>query len=124
MPTSGTPAASTALPQPPRTSHAVPRNSANHFRTMSVLPPEMTPAWPRAPVAAIGPWGEERRRGPARATVGSAAVLRLASMPDPRFDNRFARELPGDPEQGPRLRQVPAAFYSYVEPTPVATPRL
>ena len=41
-----------------------------------------------------------------------------------RFDNRFVRELPGDPEAGPRLRQVHGALYSLVEPTPVAAPRL
>src|SRR5436190_10160023 len=41
-----------------------------------------------------------------------------------RFDNRFVRELPADPEAGPRLRQVHGALYSLVEPTPVAAPRL
>jgi uncharacterized protein YdiU (UPF0061 family) len=41
-----------------------------------------------------------------------------------RFDNAFVRELPGDPEAGPRLRQVEGALYSRVEPTPVAAPRL
>jgi len=40
------------------------------------------------------------------------------------FDNRFVRELPGDPETGPRLRQVHGACYSRVLPTPVAAPRL
>jgi len=45
-------------------------------------------------------------------------------MHAPRFDNRFARELPADPERGPRLRQVPAALFSHVDPTPVAAPRL
>ena len=45
-------------------------------------------------------------------------------MPALRFDNSFVRELPGDPERGPRLRQVPAALYSQVDPTPVAAPRL
>ncbi|HSM12398.1 MAG TPA: YdiU family protein [Lysobacter sp.] len=39
------------------------------------------------------------------------------------FDNAFVRVLPGDPESGPRLRQV-AALWSSVEPTPVAAPRL
>jgi serine/tyrosine/threonine adenylyltransferase len=34
------------------------------------------------------------------------------------------RELPGDPESGPRLRQVFGAAYSRVQPTPVAAPRL
>jgi len=41
-----------------------------------------------------------------------------------RFDNAFVSQLPGDPEAGPRLRQVHRALYSYVEPTPVAAPRL
>lgn len=40
------------------------------------------------------------------------------------FDNAFVRELPGDPEQGPGVRQVPGALYSWVQPTPVAAPRL
>ncbi|MEO8306241.1 MAG: protein adenylyltransferase SelO [Betaproteobacteria bacterium] len=40
------------------------------------------------------------------------------------FDNRFVRELPADPEAGPRLRQVHGAMFSRVEPTPVAAPRL
>ena len=40
------------------------------------------------------------------------------------FDNAFLRELPGDPEAGPRLRQVHGAAWSRVEPTPVAAPRL
>ena len=40
------------------------------------------------------------------------------------FDNAFVRELPGDPEQGSRRRQVEAALYSQVEPTPVAAPSL
>ena len=41
-----------------------------------------------------------------------------------QFDNAFVRDLPGDTEQGARLRQVEAALYSRVDPTPVATPRL
>ena len=41
-----------------------------------------------------------------------------------RFDNSFVRELPADPESGPRIRQVHKALYSRVEPTPVAAPRL
>ncbi len=45
-------------------------------------------------------------------------------MPAPRFDNAFARELPADPEVGPRVRQVAAALYSRVAPTPVAAPAL
>ena len=41
-----------------------------------------------------------------------------------RFDNTFVDRLPGDPEAGPRQRQVHGALYSRVEPTPVAAPRL
>ena len=40
-----------------------------------------------------------------------------------QFDNRFLRELPGDPEAGPGVRQV-AGAWSRVAPTPVAAPRL
>ena len=45
-------------------------------------------------------------------------------MPSLRFDNRFVNELPGDPERGPRLRQVEGAAWSAVAPTPVAAPRV
>ncbi len=41
-----------------------------------------------------------------------------------RFDNAFVRELPGDPESGPRLRQVEGALWSAVAPTPVAAPEV
>ena len=41
-----------------------------------------------------------------------------------RFDNAFVRDLPGDPEQGTRPRQVERALYSRVAATPVAAPRL
>ncbi len=40
------------------------------------------------------------------------------------WDNALVRELPGDPETGPRLRQVHGALWSSVEPTPVAAPKL
>jgi uncharacterized protein YdiU (UPF0061 family) len=40
------------------------------------------------------------------------------------FDNRFVRELPADPYVGPERRQVHRALYSWVQPTPVAAPRL
>ena len=40
------------------------------------------------------------------------------------FDNAFVRELPGDPESGPRVRQVEGAAWSSVQPTPVATPEV
>ena len=41
-----------------------------------------------------------------------------------RFDNRFTRELPADPDSRNRRRQVLGACYSWVDPTPVAAPRL
>ena len=41
-----------------------------------------------------------------------------------RFDNRFVHDLPGDPESGPRVRQVEGALWSAVEPAPVPAPRL
>ena len=41
-----------------------------------------------------------------------------------RFDNRFVAELPGDPLDAPRPRQVRDACWSRVLPTPVAAPRL
>ncbi len=40
------------------------------------------------------------------------------------FDNRFVRELPGDPDTSNRRRQVLGACWSSVEPTPVAAPVL
>ena len=41
-----------------------------------------------------------------------------------KFDNRFVRELPGDPDGSPQVRQVFGACWSPVLPTPVAAPRL
>ena len=43
---------------------------------------------------------------------------------DFRFDNAFVRELPGDPIQGPGIREVTGALWSAVRPTPVAAPVL
>ena len=55
-------------------------------------------------------------------TVASAAA---ASLFDPRrFDNRFVRELPGDPEERNFRRQVHGACWSHADPTPVAAPRV
>ena len=39
-----------------------------------------------------------------------------------RFDNRLLAELPGDPETGPRRREVRGALWSRVAPTPVTAP--
>lgn len=44
--------------------------------------------------------------------------------PFPRFDNRLLTVLPGDPEAGPRRREVREAAWSSVMPTPVAVPTL
>lgn len=41
-----------------------------------------------------------------------------------RFDNRFVRELPGDPDTTNQPRQVRGACYSRVEPKSVAAPQL
>ena len=41
-----------------------------------------------------------------------------------RFDPRFIRELPGDPLDDPRSREVRDALWSPAMPTPVAAPRL
>jgi uncharacterized protein YdiU (UPF0061 family) len=41
-----------------------------------------------------------------------------------RFDNRFVRELPGDPLTTNERRQVLRAAWSAVQPTPVAAPKL
>lgn len=40
------------------------------------------------------------------------------------FDNRFVRELPGDPNTENSRRQVSGACYSFVEPTSVSAPKL
>ncbi len=45
-------------------------------------------------------------------------------MTDLRFDNAFSRELPADPDTHLAPRQVTGAAFSWVEPTPVAAPRI
>src|SRR5690554_855377 len=45
-------------------------------------------------------------------------------LPPLHFDNAFLRELPGDPDTGPGVRQVHGARWSRVDPEPVAAPRL
>lgn len=62
-------------------------------------------------------WREAGLRPAWRASCQTVPVMPF------RFDNAFLRELPGDPEAGPRLRQVDAAW-SRVDPAPVAAPRL
>ena len=46
------------------------------------------------------------------------------SMPQASFDNRFTRELPGDPEERNFRRQVHGACWSQAIPTPVGGPTL
>ena len=41
-----------------------------------------------------------------------------------KFDNRFFNELPGDENPRNHSRQVQGAFWSRVDPTPVAAPTL
>ena len=55
-----------------------------------------------------------------RSTSAEAIEAHLAAL---RFDNRFAVELPADPQPRNFRRQV-AACYSRVEPTPVTKPNL
>jgi len=52
------------------------------------------------------------------------ALSTSAAEPGLRFDNRFTRELPGDPKSGSARRIVRGALYSRVSPTPVARPEL
>ena len=62
------------------------------------------------------------------ATRGSAVIPAVGESSGAlnrlRFDNRFTRELPGDPDAANRRRQVRGACYSLVKPTPVAAPQL
>jgi uncharacterized protein YdiU (UPF0061 family) len=53
-----------------------------------------------------------------------SAISTSAAEPVLRFDNRFTRELPGDPESGSARRQIHDALYSRVLPTPVKRPEL
>lgn len=48
----------------------------------------------------------------------------MTSLADLRFDDVFRRALPADPERSTRRRQVLAACFSHVEPTPVSAPYL
>ncbi|SEN65529.1 Uncharacterized conserved protein YdiU, UPF0061 family [Nitrosospira multiformis] len=54
----------------------------------------------------------------------SMPSVTLLDLSDARFDNRFVRELPGDPETRNVPRQVRNAGYTRVSPTPVRSPRL
>ncbi|MEO1084126.1 MAG: hypothetical protein AAFY88_07780, partial [Acidobacteriota bacterium] len=46
------------------------------------------------------------------------------ASPPWRFTNRFTRELPADPSEENRPRQVPGAAFSRVQPTPVRSPKI
>jgi uncharacterized protein YdiU (UPF0061 family) len=46
------------------------------------------------------------------------------SLDDLCFDNRFVRELPGDPEKNNFCRQVEGAYYSFVKPAATVNPSL
>ncbi len=48
----------------------------------------------------------------------------MASIEQLAFSDRFVRELPGDPREDNRIRQVMQACYSRVEPTSVPAPQL
>ncbi|MCY3818068.1 MAG: YdiU family protein [Gammaproteobacteria bacterium] len=50
-----------------------------------------------------------------------AIEAQLAAL---RFDNRFAGELPADPERANFRRQVAGACYSFAKPTPARRPKL
>ncbi len=50
--------------------------------------------------------------------------MRAATLMKLEFDNRFVRELPGDPELANHPRQVVGAAWSAVRPTAVAAPQL
>jgi uncharacterized protein YdiU (UPF0061 family) len=53
--------------------------------------------------------------------ISPQSLFHLAEL---RFDNRFVRELPADPDSANRVRQVYRACYSRVQPTKVAAPQL
>lgn len=51
----------------------------------------------------------------------SSATKKLAAL---TFTDSFVRSLPADPSRDNRSRQVPGACFSFVDPTPVARPKL
>lgn len=51
-------------------------------------------------------------------------MLMLTNLKQLKFDNRFVAELPADPDQTARPRQVFKSCYSLVDPTPVKSPKL
>ena len=61
---------------------------------------------------------------PASIASGISAQHAPKGLAGLRFDNRFTRDLPADPDHQNRRRQVSGACYSWVSPTPVAAPHL
>jgi serine/tyrosine/threonine adenylyltransferase len=55
--------------------------------------------------------------------MSDAPVTRVVSLDQLPFEHRFTAELPADPDDTNRRRQVQGALYSRVAPTPVAGPR-
>lgn len=51
-------------------------------------------------------------------------VSAVATLEALKFDNRYLRELPADPDSSNRVRQVQKSCYTRVLPTPVAQPQL
>ncbi|HEY0707527.1 MAG TPA: YdiU family protein, partial [Polyangia bacterium] len=62
--------------------------------------------------------------GSARVETPPAEAPPPSGVASLRFDDRFVRELPGDPIRDNRIRQVQGACYSHVMPTPAPAPRL
>ncbi len=59
-----------------------------------------------------------------RSSVGSSPRRSVGGFEGLKFDNRFTRQLPADPEISNERRQVTGACFSRVPPTPVAAPKL
>jgi len=59
-----------------------------------------------------------------QSNIQPSASRNVVELGDVKFDNRFVRGLPGDPETHNVSRQVSNACYTHVEPTPVKAPRL
>lgn len=57
----------------------------------------------------------------AAASAASAEAPSLSSLEQLTFTDSFTKELPGDPLDDNRTRQVHGAFYSFVKPTPTGT---
>lgn len=86
------------------------------------------PCRPSSPSAGTGSTESPIRRGGAHRGLLDTCTGAPQNGPmvdiAPRFDDRFRRELPGDPSLENRPRPVLGASWSPVEPTRVARPRL